>query len=152
MVAFGPLQWRLLRAGGAALILTGVMSAVYNADTIAPPVPVVGVGMATALTYREFRRRGTDAATATAALALAGAVSTVAFAIIVAVGAGLLGNPVAATLSIVGRLSTSCCPVSSSRRFARQPCAPGCRPPWPPSPITPPDSASGLPLSSPRPW
>jgi uncharacterized membrane protein YbhN (UPF0104 family) len=102
MVAFALLQRRLLRAGGAALTLTSVLSTVYNADAIASAVPVAGASMATAFTYRDFRRHGADVAAAAVALALAGAVSTVTFAAVVAVGAGVSGNPVAGVLGVVG--------------------------------------------------
>jgi uncharacterized membrane protein YbhN (UPF0104 family) len=102
MVACGLLQRRLLRAGGAALTLTSVLSTVYNADAIAAAVPVAGASMATAFAYRDFRRHGVDVAAAAVALALAGAVSAVTYAAVVAVGAGVSGNPVAGALGVAG--------------------------------------------------
>lgn len=100
MLAFGQLQRSLLRAGGARLSLGSVLATVYRANVIAVAVPVVGSGIATAALYRDFRRSGAEAAQVTMALTMAGVLSSVAFALVVTVGALVTGNPAAAVAAV----------------------------------------------------
>jgi uncharacterized membrane protein YbhN (UPF0104 family) len=100
MIAFGLLQRYMLRAGGARISFGSVLLAAYRANATAVAVPVVGSGIATAQLYRDFRRAGGQAAQVSVALAVAGVVSSVAFAVMVTVGALLTGNPAAAAAAI----------------------------------------------------
>jgi uncharacterized protein (TIRG00374 family) len=100
MLAFGQLQRSLLRAGGARLSLASVLATVYRANAIAVAVPVVGSGIATAALYRDFRRSGAEAAQVTMALTMGGVLSSVAFAVVVTVGALVTGNPTAAIAAV----------------------------------------------------
>ena len=100
MLAFGQLQRILLRAGGARLSLGSVLGTVYRANVIAVAVPVIGSGIATASLYRDFRRRGAQAAQVSMALTVAGVLSSVAFAGVVAAGALVTGNPAAAGAAV----------------------------------------------------
>jgi putative heme transporter len=102
MLAFGQLQRSLLRAGGATLSLRSVLATVYRASAIAVAVPVVGSGLATASLYRDFRRSGTEPAQVSVALAMGGILSSVAFAVVVAAGALVTGNPAAAAAAVAG--------------------------------------------------
>ena len=100
MLAFGQLQRSLLLAGGAKLSLRSVLATAYRANAIAVAVPVVGSGIATAELYRNFRRSGAEAAQVTMALTMGGVLSSVAFAVVVTIGALVTGNPAAAVAAV----------------------------------------------------
>jgi uncharacterized protein (TIRG00374 family) len=100
MIAFGRLQQSLLRAAGAKFSFGSVLAIVYRANVIAVAVPVVGSGIATTQLYRDFHRNGAQPAQAGVALTIAGVLSSVAFAVVVTVGALLTGNPAAAGAAI----------------------------------------------------
>ena len=68
MMAFVRLQRRLLRAVGARLPLSWLLSTAHLANAIAFAVPFAGSGMATGFAYRRFRRAGADPAAATLVL------------------------------------------------------------------------------------
>lgn len=106
MAAFTLLQQRLLRAAGTTLTFGSLLAVAYTSTAIALAVPVAGSGMAAGYSQRQFRARGADTAMAGLALLIAGVVSTVAFAVIAAVGAMLSGSPAAA---LAGLLTSACC-------------------------------------------
>jgi putative heme transporter len=106
MAAFALLQQRLLRAAGTRLTFGSLLAIAYTSTAVTLAVPVAGSGLAAAYTQRQFRARGADTATVSLALLVAGVVSTVAFAVIVAVGAALSGSPTAA---FAGLLTSLCC-------------------------------------------
>ena len=101
MAAFALLQRQLLRAGDSRLTLGTLLSTSYTGNAITNAVPVAGSGLALAYTHRQFRHRGADPASVSLALAVAGVISAVAFAVIVAAGAIVTGNPAAAVLGLV---------------------------------------------------
>jgi putative heme transporter len=101
MAAFALLQRQLLRAGDARLTLGTLLAISYTGNAITAAVPVAGSGLAVAYTQRQFRARGADTAEVSVALLVAGVISAVAFAVIVAVGAIVTGNPAAAVLGLV---------------------------------------------------
>jgi putative heme transporter len=96
MAAFTLVQQCLLRAGGARLTVSWLLSTAYLANAVAVAVPVVGSGMAAGYAYHQFRARRVDPTIAKAALTLAGIISTAAFALIVVAAALVSGNPAAA--------------------------------------------------------
>jgi putative heme transporter len=100
MVFFALLQQRLLRAGGARLTASWLLSTAYLANGVALAVPVIGSGMAATYAYHQLRERRVDPLIAKAALALAGVVSTVAFAVVVVAAALLSGSPAAAASAL----------------------------------------------------
>jgi putative heme transporter len=105
MVAFALLQRCLLKAGGARLTASWLMSTAYLANVIAIAVPIVGSGMAASYAYDQFRVQRVDPTIAKAVLTVAGIVSTAAFAVVI-VAAGLLsGNPAAAASALVSALA-----------------------------------------------
>jgi putative heme transporter len=106
MAAFALLQRRLLGAAGTRLTFGSLLAIAYTSNAVALAVPVAGSGMAAAYAQRQFRARGADAATVSLALLVAGVISTVAFAVVVTVGAVLSGNPAAA---VAGLVSSVCC-------------------------------------------
>jgi putative heme transporter len=111
MAAFALLQRRLLRAAGTRLTFGSLLAIAYTSNAVALAVPVAGSGLAAAYTQRQFRARGADAAPAGLALLIAGVISTVAFAVIVAVGAVLSGNPAAAAAGLV---TSVCCAAAAA--------------------------------------
>ena len=62
--------------------------------------------MSAAFSFRSFARRGADRSLAGWVLAVSGVISTVALALIVAVGAVLSGSAVAAVVGALGGLAT----------------------------------------------
>jgi len=106
MAAFALLQGRLLRAAGTRLTFGSLLAIAYTGNAVALAVPVAGSGLAAAYTQRRFRARGADAAAVSLALLVAGVISTLAFAVMVAIGAVQSGNPAAA---VAGLLTSVCC-------------------------------------------
>jgi putative heme transporter len=105
MVFFALLQQQLLKAGGARLTVSWLLSTAYLANAVAVAVPVVGSGMATTYAYHQLRERRVDPVIAQAALALAGVVSSVAFAAVVAVAALASGSPPTAVSALGSALT-----------------------------------------------
>lgn len=101
MAAFALLQWQLLRAGDTRLTLGTLLATSYTGNAITNAIPVAGSGLTLAYTHRQFRARGADPARVSLALVTAGVISAVAFAVLVAAGAIVAGNPAAAVLGLV---------------------------------------------------
>jgi len=104
MAAFALLQRRMLLAGGARLTFGSLMAIAYTSTAISLAVPVVGSGLATAYCQQRYKSGGADPAKAGMALVIAGVISTVAFAVIVGVGALASGNAAAALAGLVTSL------------------------------------------------
>lgn len=102
MLSFALLQRELLRAAGTRLTFGALLAIAYTSNAITVAVPVVGSAMALAYSQRQFRARGADFARVSLALLVSGAVSTVAFAVVVAAGAVISGNLAAAALGLLG--------------------------------------------------
>jgi putative heme transporter len=105
MVFFALLQQRLLKAGGARLTVSWLLSTAYLANGVAVAVPVIGSGLAATYAYHQLRERRVDPVMAQAALALAGVVSTVAFAPLVVAAALASGSPPAAASALGSALT-----------------------------------------------
>jgi putative heme transporter len=104
MAAFARLQQVMLRAAGTRLTLDLLVAIAYASNALTLAVPVAGSGLAVAYSQRQFRARGADPAAVGLALAVAGVISTVAFAVVIAVGAVVSGNPAAAVAGLVTSL------------------------------------------------
>jgi putative heme transporter len=103
MLAFALLQRRMMLAAGASrLPLVAFLATAYKANAIYLGVPVFGSGMATSYACRQFQKQGVTPAAIGLALAVAGIFSTVAFTLVVALGALLSGNAVSAALGVIG--------------------------------------------------
>jgi putative heme transporter len=103
MIAFALLQRRLLLTAGARLTFGSLMAIVYTSTAISLAVPVAGSGLATVYSHQRFRASGADPADVSMVLLIAGLISTVAFAVVVGVGAVVSGNPAA---SLAGLLTS----------------------------------------------
>jgi putative heme transporter len=106
MAAFARSQRRLLHAGGTPIHLAPVMAITYAGNAISVSIPIVGSGLGMGFSYRQLESRGVQGPVVSWVLALSGAVSTVAFALVIAIGAVVSGNPAAAVGGAVGALLT----------------------------------------------
>jgi uncharacterized protein (TIRG00374 family) len=106
MVTLARLQRRLLRAGGVRLSINSMLGIIYASNSISVSIPVAGSPMSAAFSFRSFARHGADRSLAGWVLAVSGVISTVAFALLVAVGAMLSGNAFAAVIGALGALVT----------------------------------------------
>jgi uncharacterized protein (TIRG00374 family) len=106
MVTLARMQRRLLLAGGIRLPINSMLGIIYASNAISVSIPVAGSPMSTAFSFRAFARRGADRSLAGWALAMSGVISTVAFALIVAVGAMVSGNDLAAVLGALSAVAT----------------------------------------------
>jgi uncharacterized protein (TIRG00374 family) len=112
MAAFARGQRQLLRAGATNVPLGSIIAVTYAGNALSVSLPLAGSEVATAFTFRQFSRRGIDAALAGWALAVSGMFSSVGFALVLAGGAvasdssrkamlGLLGAAVALVPSLI---------------------------------------------------
>ena len=102
MLAFALLQRRLLLTAGATrLPLVALLATAYKANAIYLGVPVLGSGMATSYACRQFQKQGVTPETTGLALGVAGIFSTMAFTLVVALGALVAGNAVSAVVGVV---------------------------------------------------
>jgi uncharacterized protein (TIRG00374 family) len=106
MATLARLQRRLLRAGGVQLPITSMVAIIYASNAISVSIPIAGSPMSAAYSFRSFARRGADRSLAAWALVISGVISTVTFTLIVAAGAMLSGNTVAAVVGALGALAT----------------------------------------------
>jgi uncharacterized membrane protein YbhN (UPF0104 family) len=96
----------LLRAGGVRLPITSLLVIIYASNAISVSIPIVGTPLSAAFSFQSFARRGADRSLAGWVLAISGVISTVALALIVASGAMLSGNTIAAVVGASGALAT----------------------------------------------
>jgi uncharacterized protein (TIRG00374 family) len=106
MVTLARLQRRLLRAGGIRPNINSMLGIIYASNSISVSIPIAGSPMSAAFSFRSFARLGADGSLAGWVLAMSGVISTVALALILAVGAILTGNDVAAVIGVLGVLVT----------------------------------------------
>jgi uncharacterized protein (TIRG00374 family) len=106
MATLARLQRRLLRAGGVRLSITSMVAIIYASNAISASIPIAGTPMSAAFSFRSFARRGADRSLAGWVLTISGLISAITFALIVAGGAILTGNAVAAVVGALGALAT----------------------------------------------
>ena len=98
MAAFAGSQRQLLQVGGPKLPLRSTIAITYAGNAVASSVPIAGTGLGTAFCFRQFRRRGLETAAVGWALTISGVVSSLAFALVIAVGAALSNDTAASTI------------------------------------------------------
>jgi uncharacterized protein (TIRG00374 family) len=98
MAAFARSQRQLLQADGSTLSIGSALAVTYAANAVASTVPIAGTGFGTAFSFRQFRRKGLDTAAVGWALTISGVVSSLAFALVIAVGAALSNDTAASTV------------------------------------------------------
>ncbi|GAA1932841.1 lysylphosphatidylglycerol synthase transmembrane domain-containing protein [Streptantibioticus ferralitis] len=101
MAAFARNQRHLLKIGGASLALRDTVAIAYAGNALSVSLPLVGTGVGTAFTYRQFRRKGADTASISWALTVGGVVSSLSFAALMTIGALLSDSQGAAALGFL---------------------------------------------------
>jgi len=105
MVTLARLQRRLLRAGGVRPNINSMLGIIYASNSISVSIPIAGSPMSAAFSFRSFARLGADGSLAGWVLAVSGVISTVALALILAIGAMVTGNDLAAFIGVLGVLA-----------------------------------------------
>ena len=122
MASFARMQRRLLTAGTARVGLRPVLATVYAGNALSTTMPLAGSQIGTVFAFRRFKQLGVDPTVAGWTLVVSGVVSSLASALLLAVGAVLTGNDaVAATgaaaatvglvLFVAGIVAIRCPPV-----------------------------------------
>jgi uncharacterized protein (TIRG00374 family) len=101
MIAFARVQVRLLRAGGHRLNLMSALGIVFAGNALSVSVPIAGPGLAVAFTYRELERREISRPAAAFALVVSGVLSTTTLVVVIAAGALISGDALAAIFGLV---------------------------------------------------
>jgi uncharacterized protein (TIRG00374 family) len=101
MAAFARTQRRLLRAAGSdRLDIAPFMAVTYAGNAISSSLPVAGPGLSSAFFMRQFRHRGLDDGAVAWTMIVSGLVSSVALALVLAVGAISAGSVTGALLGL----------------------------------------------------
>ena len=95
MASLATMQRRLLGAGGTVIAARSALAVVYASDAISGTVPVAGAEMGTAFTFRQYQRLGAGRALTAWMLLVSGVMSSMTFAVVVAVSAVVSGNDAA---------------------------------------------------------
>lgn len=107
MVAFASSQRQLLKAGGLVPPSRSMLAIAYASNALSVTLPVAGAGMATAFSYRRLRRHGVGSPAVSWALTVSGVVSSLAFGVLMTVGALITGKPAAVLVGLVGAAVTT---------------------------------------------
>lgn len=100
MASFARVQRITLKAGGVRISLVDALRITYASNAVSVTVPVAGSAAATAHTASEYSHQGADSGLIAWTLMITGVVSTIAFALLIALGAVLSGNGLAALVGI----------------------------------------------------
>lgn len=100
MASFARVQRITLKAGGVRIPLVEALRITYASNAVSVTVPVAGSAAATAHTASEYSHQGADSGLIAWTLMITGVVSTIAFALLIALGAVLSGNSLAALVGI----------------------------------------------------
>lgn len=102
LTAFGLSRRTLLRAGGGRASLRSVLAITYASNALSQSVPFAGTELAVVYSYRQFRRRGLDAATTSWALTVSWICSASGLALLLAAGAIASGATAASAAGFAG--------------------------------------------------
>lgn len=102
LTAFGLSRQTLLRANGNRVRLHSVMAVTYASHALSQSVPLAGTELGIVYSYREFRRRGLDAATTGWSLAVSWICSTSSLALLLLLGAVGSGATAASAAGFAG--------------------------------------------------
>jgi hypothetical protein len=84
MLAFALVYWGLLRAANVRIGIGRLAAISLASNTISNAMPLAGTELGTGYTYRHFRHRGADGASAAWVLTIAGITSSLTFSTLVA--------------------------------------------------------------------
>jgi putative heme transporter len=102
LTAFGLSRRTLLRANGSRVSLRSVMAVTYASNALSQSVPFAGTELAVVYSYRQFRRRGLDAATTSWALTVSWICSVAGLALLLVAGAAASGATAASAAGFAG--------------------------------------------------
>ena len=102
MGAFAWMMRRLLLTGGARVSIRSMLATSFAANALSVSIPVAGPELATAFTFRRFRRHGADAPLAGWSLLAGGVVSLAAGALVVVAGGLASGNSLVTGFAVPG--------------------------------------------------
>jgi uncharacterized protein (TIRG00374 family) len=97
-------QYLLCAGSGKRLSLRSALASIYAGTALSISLPFIGSGVGTAYVYRHWRARGVDSAVVSWALTVSGLMSTLAFALLAAVGALTSRSVAAAVVGLAGAL------------------------------------------------
>ncbi len=100
MASFARVQRITLKAGGVRIPVLEALRITYASNAVSVTVPVAGSAAATAHTASEYSHQGADSGLIAWTLMITGVVSTIAFALLIALGAVFSGNGLAALVGI----------------------------------------------------
>ena len=95
-------QRRLLQVDGQRVPFRSALGVSFGSTAIANTVPLAGMGMGAAFSYKHFQRKGVRDATVGWALTVSGVMSALTFAALMTVGALLVGSTSALILGLSG--------------------------------------------------
>jgi pimeloyl-ACP methyl ester carboxylesterase len=102
MGAFAFMMRRLLATGGASVGVRSMLATSFAANALSVSIPVAGPELATAFTFRRFRRHGADGPLAGWSLLAGGVVSLAAGALVVVAGGLASGNGLVTSFAVPG--------------------------------------------------
>jgi uncharacterized protein (TIRG00374 family) len=102
IMALARMHRRLVGVSGVWLSNRSALAVVYASNAISGSVPMAGSELGTAYTFRQYQHRGVKKLTAAWVLTIAGVISSVTFALIVALSAAASGNLVATVAGLAG--------------------------------------------------
>ena len=100
MASFARVQRITLKAGGVRIPVLEALRITFASNAVSVTLPVAGSVAATANTASEYSHQGADPGLIAWTLMITGVVSTIAFALLIALGAVLSGNGLAALVGI----------------------------------------------------
>lgn len=107
MASLAHSQRQLLKVSGTRLSVRSTIAVAYASNALSVSLPLAGASVGTAFSYRQFRRRGIDTATAGWALTVSGVMSSLAFALLMTAGALLSDNPAGVTIGLSGAAASA---------------------------------------------
>jgi uncharacterized protein (TIRG00374 family) len=107
MASLAHSQRQLLKVSGTRLSVGSTIAVAYASNALSVSLPLAGASVGTAFSYRQFRRRGIDTATAGWALTVSGVMSSLAFALLMTAGALLTDNPAGVTIGLSGAAASA---------------------------------------------
>jgi uncharacterized protein (TIRG00374 family) len=102
LTAFGLSRRTLLGANGGQIRLRSVMAITYASNALSQSIPFAGTELAVVYSYRQFRRRGLDAATTSWGLTVSWICSVGALALLLVLGAAVSGGTAASAAGFAG--------------------------------------------------
>jgi hypothetical protein len=102
MMAFARTQRIVLRAAGVRASIPSMAATALVGNAISVSIPLIGPGAGSVFTYGRFRQLADDPAPATWTLLISGLISNLVWILLIAIGATVSGNALAAFSGVFG--------------------------------------------------